>query len=174
MMSEVVTNELDGRYRIAVLTVSGMLALTVLLVALAYSGVLPSLPSGLVSPVNYGIIWVTILILGLGAIALRRTRFAAMRLQDIAALKGVSELLATLQTTTMLVALIGGAISILGYVLTAMYRDVTNMRNAGVIAVAVLLYGYPRRSAWRRVVAAADSQPPGGDGAAPPAKGTPA
>ncbi len=173
-MGETVSNELDARHRIAVLTVSAMLALTVLLTALAFAGVLPTLPSGLRSPVNYGIIWVVILFLGLGAVALRRAKFTAIRLQDIAALKGVSALLATLQKTTMRVALLGGAISILGYMLTAMYNDVSNMRNAAIIAVAVLFYCYPRRSAWQRVVASTRQPADEAGSAAPPAKGTPA
>jgi len=176
-MVDVAANELDSRYRVAILTVVVMLALTVLLIVLAYTGVLPDLPSGLDSPVNRGIIWITILVCGLGAVALRRTSFAAMRLSDIAAVKGVSELLGTLQKTTILVALIGGAISALGYILTAMTGDVTNMRNAGIVALAVLFYCFPRRAAWQRVVQATQPQsPPPPDSLssspAPPAKGT--
>ena len=40
---------------------------------------------------------ITILIFGLGSVVLRRRRFSAMRLQYIAALRGVSGLLATLE-----------------------------------------------------------------------------
>ncbi|CAN5115706.1 hypothetical protein BH18ACI2_BH18ACI2_13150 [soil metagenome] len=157
-MVNVAANELDSRYRVALLAVVGMLVLTALLIVLAYTDVLPALPSSLVNAASYGAIWITILFCGLGAVALRRTAFAAMRLRDIAAVKGVSELLTTLQKTTILVALIGGVISVLGYILTAMTNDVTNMRNAGIIALAVLFYGFPRRSAWQRVVQA--TQPP--------------
>lgn len=174
-MTDVAGSELDSRHRIAAAAVIGMLLLDVLLVVLAYTGVLPSLPAGLVNAATYGAIWITILVCGLGAVALRRTAFADLRLRDIAAVKGLSELLATLQKTTLLVALIGGIIAALGYVLTAMTGDVTNMRNAGVIALAVLFYAYPRRSAWRRVVQATQPQQPPPDNfssSAPPAKGT--
>ncbi len=177
-MTNVAANELDSRYRVALLAVVGMLALTALLIVLAYTDVLPTLPGSLNSTVNRGVIWITILFFGLGVVALRRTSFAAMRLRDIAAVKGVSELLATLQKTTILVALIGGVISVLGYILSAMTNDVTNMRNAGIIALAVLFYGFPRRSAWQRVVQATQPQapPPPADNlpssSTSPAKGT--
>ncbi len=176
-MVNVAANELDSRYRVALLSVVGMLVLTALLIVLAYTDVLPALPGSLNSTVNRGVIWITILFFGLGVVALRRTSFAAMRLRDIAAVKGVSELLATLQKTTILVALIGGVISVLGYILSAMTGDATNMRNAGIIALAVLFYGFPRRSAWHRVVQATQPQaPPTSDNhpssSTSPAKGT--
>jgi hypothetical protein len=147
-----------------------MFALTALLVVLAYTGVLPRLPNGLYNPFVYGALWIAILFCGLGAIAVRRARFAAVRLEAIAALRGTRGLLATLQRTTTLVALLGGAIALLGYALTLLTYDTTNMRNAAVIAVAVLFYSYPRRAAWQRVIAA--TQQPGGLTSAPPAKGT--
>src|SRR5216117_3015225 len=56
---------------------------------------------------------ITILIFGLGAIALRRTQFAKLRLQDITALQGASGLLITLQRTTLRVAIIGIVIAVL-------------------------------------------------------------
>ena len=49
---------------------------------------------------------IAILVLGLSSIAFRRTKFSAMRLQDIASLQGPVGLLATLQRTTIHVALI--------------------------------------------------------------------
>src|SRR3954464_3252387 len=49
---------------------------------------------------------ISILIFGLCSIALRRMRFSAMRLQDIGGLQGPVGLLATLQRTTLQVALL--------------------------------------------------------------------
>jgi len=92
------------------------------------------------------------LILGLGAITLRRTRFASMRLQDIAAIRGASGLLASLQKTTLLVAMIGVAVALVGGVSTLMTGEPWYMYTAGVVAAAVLLYGYPVRSSWEQAV----------------------
>lgn len=95
---------------------------------------------------------ITILIFGLGAIALRRTKFAVMRLQDIAALKGPSGLLITLQRTTLQVAFLGATIAAMGFVATLITGNVFYTYGAGLVAVAVLLYGYPVRKSWEQAV----------------------
>jgi O-antigen/teichoic acid export membrane protein len=95
---------------------------------------------------------ISILILGLGAIALRRTQFAKMRLQDIAALRGPSGLLITLQRTTLRVAMIGVLIALIGFVSTLMTGSVVYTLQAGVVSLAVLLYGYPVRTSWEEAV----------------------
>jgi hypothetical protein len=96
-------------------------------------------------------IWIAILVFGLGAFVLRRTRFAAMRLKDIAALKGMSGLLKSLQDTTIQIAFIGGAIALMGFVVTILTGDWTSMLRAAGVSAIVLIYGYPFRSAWERV-----------------------
>ena len=95
---------------------------------------------------------ISMLILGLGAITLRRTRFASMRLQDIAAIRGASGLLASLQKTTLLVTMIGVAVALVGSVSTLMTGEPWYMYTAGVVAAAILLYGYPVRSSWEQAV----------------------
>jgi hypothetical protein len=98
--------------------------------------------------------WLGIAFLGLAAVYLRRTSFSATRLKAIAGLRGVSGLLATLQKTTILVALLGAAISVIGFVSALMSAFTGDMFRAWLITVAVLWYAYPRRTAWRRVVEA--------------------
>jgi hypothetical protein len=95
---------------------------------------------------------VSMLIFGLGAIALRRTQFAKMRLQDIAALQGASGLMITLQRTTLRVAMIGAAIAIIGFVSTLLSGTTLYTYQSGVVAAAVLLYAYPVRSSWEQAV----------------------
>ena len=170
-MAEQVEAELVRRHRSAVFTVVAMFALTVLLVLVAYAGLFPPLPASLHIPIVQGALWFSILFFGLGAIALRRARFAAVRLQAIADLRGPSGLLATLQRTTRLVAWCGGACALAGFLLTALSNDISYTLKAAVVAVAILLYGYPRRAAWQRVVEATH-QPGGLTTPAPPAKGT--
>jgi len=97
-------------------------------------------------------LWIAILIFGLGAFVLRRTKFAAMRLKDIAAVKGVSALLKTLADTTIQVASIGGSIALMGFIIVILTGDWTNMLRAGGVAAIVLIYCYPFRTAWQRVV----------------------
>src|SRR6185503_14075904 len=123
-----VQQELERRHRSAAMVVAGFLVLDIVLLAIAFFAVNsifrpgdPSLIMGL---------WIAILVFGLGAFVLRRTKFAAMRLKDIAALKGISGLLQTLQHTTVQVASIGGAIALMGFMVTILTGDWTNMLRA--------------------------------------------
>ncbi|MDQ2938246.1 MAG: hypothetical protein M3R67_12185 [Acidobacteriota bacterium] len=95
---------------------------------------------------------ITILIFGLGAVALRRTKFAAMRLQDVASLKGPTGLLITLERTTLRVAFLGAIISAMGFVATLLTGNDFYTYGAGLVALAVLLYCYPVRTAWERAL----------------------
>ena len=104
------------------------------------------------NPVLDAAVRITILIFGLGAIALRRTKFTAMRLQDIAGLKGTSGLLITLQRTTIQVALLGTVIAVVGFVATLLTGNPFYSYGGGVVAVAVLLYSYPTRRQWQRTL----------------------
>lgn len=142
-------NELSRRHRTATIFIVGFLALDLALLVLAYFSAEklfrpndPSLVMGL---------WIAILVFGLGAFVLRRTRFAAMKLKDIAALKGMSGLLKSLHDTTIQIAFIGGGIALMGFIVTILTGDWTSMLRAAGVSAIVLIYGYPFRSAWERV-----------------------
>jgi hypothetical protein len=145
-------SELVRRHRVAAMLTRAFIVLTVALIAVAFTGRAPAIGQGSPDPVLITFIRIVIVVMGIGAVTLRRTRFAASRLQDIAALRGISALLATLQNTTVQVALLGGLIAILGFFLMMLTRDPSNMVFIGIAALAVLLYCYPRRAAWQRVV----------------------
>jgi hypothetical protein len=150
--AENIQSELVRRHRTAVMVIGAFLGLTIALIGIAFfaSESLhrpgdPSLAMGL---------WITILIFALGSFVLRRARFQSMRLKDIAALRGPSGLLASLQGTTIQVAFIGGAISLMGFVVM-MISPADNkyhMLRAGAVAAIVLISAYPQRSAWQRLL----------------------
>jgi hypothetical protein len=159
--------ELARRHAAALNVVKLVGVFTLLLMLVALSGFL----SGAVrfNPVAANTLRLVVVFLGVGAIVFRRTRFSAMRLQDIAALRGVSGLLETLQTTTVIVSVIAAVIAVFGLLISIMTAAGTDMLYYGVIAIAVLLYCYPRRAAWAAVVRAADG---GEDDPVQAAKGT--
>lgn len=95
---------------------------------------------------------ITILIFGLGSIALRRTRFATMRLQDIGGLGGAPALLRTLEKTTLQVALIGAAISTMGFTATLLTGNDFYTYGGTLVGIFVMLYCFPTRSSWRRTL----------------------
>ena len=169
-MAETIEAEVARRHRAASLAVQLLVTVTLLLVVLAYAGVRLPLESLQLPPAAYGSLWIAILFLGLGAVAFRRWRFNALRLQDVADLGGPTALLSTLQTTTLLLAALAALAALGGYVLYSVWREPSDMLKAGVVALAVLLYAYPRRSAWHKVAEA--SQRPGGLTDAAEPKGT--
>jgi len=148
--SDNLQSELIRRHSRARLVVVGFLVLDVALVAIAFFAANSIYRPG--DPVIIMPLWIAILVFGLGAFVLRRTKFMAMRLKDIAAVKGASGLLKTLQDTTIQVASIGGAIALMGFVITIRTKDWTDMLRAGGVAAIVLIYCYPFRSAWQRAV----------------------
>lgn len=160
-------DELKRRHRAAVITVAGFIVLTLVLVAVAFAGKDFIYRQG--DPTLIGALWIAIVVFAIGSLVLRRTKFSAMRLQDIAALRGITGLLKTLQGTTVQVACLGGAIALMGFIITMLTGDQWDMARAGGVALIVLLYCYPRRSAWQRVVRGIEQT---GDANAPPAKGS--
>ena len=174
-MAEDIEGELTRRHRAAATLVSALLTFTLALVALAFAGVrLTPATLNFIDQTTYVALWIVILFAGLGAIALRRMRFGAMRLQIIADAKGRAALLATLHKTTVLVALFGIVIAVIGYLLFMRSTDPWDMLKAGVIAIAILLYTYPRRAAWQRVLRETQTKDGLTTDGVPPAKGTPA
>jgi uncharacterized protein YhhL (DUF1145 family) len=142
--------ELQRRHKATVTTVRILLIVTVLLSAIAFlinSSLAPRNNPSLDIAVR-----ITILVFGLGAITLRRTKFATMRLQDIGALKGASGLLITFQRTTLQVAILGAIIAVVGFIATLLTANAFYSYGAGLVALAVLLYCYPIRSSWEKAI----------------------
>ena len=142
--------ELVRRHKSTATTVLSLLVAVVLLCVLAF--VMQKFLTPRNNPPLDIAVRISILMFGLGAIALRRTKFAKMRLQDIAAVQGTAGLLTTLQRTTLLVALIGIAIALIGFVSTLMSGAPLYTYQAGVVAAAVLLYCYSVRRSWEQAV----------------------
>jgi hypothetical protein len=145
-----VQSELTRRHKTTATTVLSLLVAVVLLCVLAF--VSRKFLTEQNNPSLHMPVLITILIFGLGAIAFRRTKFATMRLQDIAALQGASGLLISLQKATLQVALIGAAVAVIGFVATLLTGDASYTVRAGVVAAGILLYCYPVRSSWELVV----------------------
>jgi hypothetical protein len=149
-MSEEVTSELDKRHKATVRIMQILLLLTVLLIAIAFlaKGRFGNTPTSTLDiPVK-----IVIVILGLGAVALRRTRFSAMRLQDLGALGGQAALLATLEKTTIQLGILAAVLAVMGFTSTVLTSNDFYTYGAGLIAVVVLLYAYPTKSSWERTV----------------------
>ena len=148
--AQAVQTELERRHRKASTLVLAFVVLDLVLVVIAYFAADRLYRAG--APSTIMGLWIAVLVFGLGAFVLRRTRFAAMRLKDIAALKGISGLLKTLQDTTIQIAFIGGAIALMGFIITILTGEWKDMLRAGGVSAIVLIYSYPFRSSWQRTV----------------------
>jgi hypothetical protein len=165
--SESIQTELARRHRTAAMVVGALLGLTLALVGITlYASESLHRPG---DPSLAMALWIAILIFGMGSFVLRRTRFQAARLQDIAALRGMTGLLRALQGTTIQIAFIGGAIALMGFMVMIMTGNKYDMIRAGGVAIIVLLYAYPQRAAWQRLLKAIEQSNDAGDTS--PAKG---
>jgi hypothetical protein len=152
-VTETTQQELARRHRASAMVVGALLGLTLALIGIAYFAAESIYrPSWAGDPTLPMALWVTILVFGLGAFVLRRTRFQAMRLQDIATLRGISGLLKTLQNTTIQLAFLAAAIALMGFIITIRTGNKYDMLRAGGVAIIVLLYCYPTRGSWTRLV----------------------
>ena len=143
-------SELARRHKAAATTVLGLLVATILLSVVAFLAkpYFTEQPNVVLDMA----VRIVILILGLGAVVWRRTKFQTMRLQDIAGLAGVTGLLRTLEKTTIQLALLGAAIASIGFIATLMTGNERYTYWAGAIAVIVFVYCYPTRQSWLRAL----------------------
>ena len=142
--------ELSRRHKSAATTVLGLLVATILLSVVAFLA-----RPYLVEKPNLVLdmaVRIVILILGLGSVVWRRTKFQPMRLQDIAGLAGVTGLLKTLEKTTVQLALLGAGIASIGFISTLITEFAAYTYWAGAIAVVVFIYCYPTKSSWLRAL----------------------
>lgn len=155
---EKIENELARRHKSAVTTVVSLAIATVLLSVVAYLGREYLTPRS--NPPLEMAVTISILFLGIGSIVWRRTKFAAMRLQDIGALHGAAGLLATLEKTTIQLSIIGAAIVVIGFATTLVTGNEGYTFRAAAISLVVLAYSFPTKSSWNRVIRAfAEPQP---------------
>lgn len=157
--NENVEEELTRRHRAATTVVYAALAVALSLVVLALTGLLSDFVT--FDPQVNGALWIASIVFAFGAMALRRAMLTAPRLQAVAGLRGPSGLLVHMQKTTTLVAFVGVAIAVMGFVLASIRGGVDLMPTVvWAVAGVVLLSAYPRRGEWRRVVQAAQKGGP--------------
>jgi hypothetical protein len=91
-------------------------------------------------------------VLAIGSILWRRTQLHRIKLEAVAGTRGVEGLIKHLLNATMLAAAIAEVIGVLALVVAFFGGDQSDVIRLGIVAMAVSLYNYPRRSAWQRAV----------------------
>lgn len=98
-------------------------------------------------------LWIMVLFIALGTFALRRFLFSWERLKNIALLKGVKNLISTLQTNTIILSALAEIIVIIGFLVATLSGNKFEMFRAGAVALIVFLLNFPRKSIWEKIVA---------------------
>jgi hypothetical protein len=132
-------------------TVAGLFIATVLLSVVAFVARQYFIEKPANPPLDIAV-RIVVLMLGLGAIVWRRTKFSAMRLQDIAGLTGATGLIITLEKTTIQIAILAEAIAAIGFIASLVMGNDLYTYWSGAIAAVVLVYCYPTRSSWLRTI----------------------
>jgi len=91
-------------------------------------------------------------VLAIGSLLLRRAQLHRMKLEAVAATRGVEGIIKHLMNTTILSAAIAEIIGVLALLVAFFGGDQNDVIRLGIVSLAASLYNYPRRSAWQRVV----------------------
>ena len=138
--------ELALRHKSAATTVLGLLVASILLAVVAYLARPYFIPKP--NPPLDIAVRIVILVVGLGAVVWRRTKFQPARLQDIVGVAGVTGLLQTLEKTTIQIALFGAAITAIGFISSWVTGNEWYTYWASAISVILFIYCYPLKSSW--------------------------
>ena len=145
-----IQSELNRRHRSAVTTVASLVIATILLAVVAFLS--KSYLHQQSNPPLDMAVRIIVLILGLGSVVWRRTKFSTMRLQDIGSLQGAAGLLQTLEKTTLQLAMLGAGIALIGFITTLVTGNPLYTYWAAAIALVVLVYVYPTQSSCERTL----------------------
>jgi hypothetical protein len=143
--------ELEKRYRTAAFVVIAQI-LTALLLTVAAFFIAQTFDNSITSG-SLSALWITTLFIAVGTFILRRFLFNWERLKNTAIVKGISGVLQTLQTNSILLGSLGEIIAIIGFLVTALGGNKWDMFRAAAVALIVFLANFPRRSTWQKIVA---------------------
>jgi F0F1-type ATP synthase membrane subunit c/vacuolar-type H+-ATPase subunit K len=149
---------LQARYRLTSLIVIALGVSTVLYVVIGWAFA-PAMPRG-----DYE--WLTnshYIIVGLVGVAalavviLRRFSLSPSRLQNVGR-KGISALLSQLYLCSLVGAVLGDMVGILGVVASLMTGNREYSWRLGIAALLLIAYSFPRRGEWERAIAAMETE----------------
>lgn len=142
--------ELARRHKSAATTVLSLLVASILLSIIAFLS-RPYFIQKPNPPLDIAV-RIAILVIGLGAVVWRRTKFQPARLQDIVGVAGVTGLLQTLEKTTIQIALFGATITGIGFISSLVTGNDWYTYWASAIAIILFIYCFPLKSAWNSAV----------------------
>lgn len=150
-ISEINRAEMEKRYRVTSAIVLIQILSTIILIAAAWF-IAQKMDNSITEQAIWSL-WIMVLFIALGTFALRRFLFSWERLKNIALLKGVKNLISTLQTNTIILSALAEIIVIIGFLVATLSGNKFEMFRAGAVALIVFLLNFPRKSIWEKIVA---------------------
>ena len=98
-------------------------------------------------------LWYSIIFLLVAALVFRRIFFTWKKFKQTAEQRGIGQLLVSLQNKTIVLCLIGEVIAILGFLLAILSGNRLEAFRAGVIALIVFIFNFPRKKVWQTIIA---------------------
>jgi hypothetical protein len=149
---------LRARYRLTALIVVALGVSTLLYVVIGWAFA-PAMPRGDYEWLTYGH-YILLGLMGVASVAvvfLRWFFLSPSRLQN-ARQKGVGALLSQLYLNSLVGAVIGDVVGILGVVGSLVTGNREYSWRFGIVALFLLAYSFPRRGEWTRAVAALEAE----------------
>jgi hypothetical protein len=143
--------QLEKKYRTTAIIVLAQIAVTLVLIALAWFAVSASALE--LPPQSLTTLWVAVVFIAIGSFMLRRLFFNWERLKTISILKGVSGLLNSLQLSSIILGALAEIIAVLGFLIANFSGNSSDMLRAGAIALVIFLVNFPRKGLWKNIVA---------------------
>lgn len=149
---------LSARYRLTSLIVIALGVSTVLYVVIGWAFA-PAMPRGDYEWLrnSHYIIVGLVGVAALAVVVLRRFFLSWLRLQS-AGRKGISALLSQLYLCSLVGAVLGDVVGILGVVASLMTGNREYSWRLGIAALLLIAYSFPRRGEWERAVAAMEAE----------------
>lgn len=147
---------LQARYRLTALIVGALGASTILYVLIGWFFA-PSMPPGEYPWLNNISIVITVLVTVLVLIFIRRWLLSPTRLQ-IASLRSPGSVLNYLYLASIVGAVIGDLIGILGVVASLLTGIREYSWRLGIAALLMILYSFPRRNEWEKIIAKGEAE----------------
>jgi hypothetical protein len=91
-------------------------------------------------------------VLSLGVIVFRRLSLSHARTNRVYVTRGATGVVQQMMMTTIIVAAMSEAVALLGLILTLLGRLLEDMWRLGIVGAVLLVYHFPRRSAWQRMI----------------------
>lgn len=142
--------EVEKRYRLTAIIVLTQITTTIILIVVGWFYAASS--ENAVSPDSLLALWIAVVFIAVGTFFLRRMLNRWDRLKTIALTKGVSGVLVTLQTNSLILGALAEIIAVIGFLIAVLGGIKFDVFRAGVVALLVFLINFPRKPVWKKIV----------------------